>query len=389
MQKIKISLLCLLLMSLVSCTMHGVDNNVVETGLNNKCLEPLFNSSFPVGDEAFAAIATATLDPSILAPSAWQRLAEFPSLNGEIINMFLASIEDDNQLIWVTGKEADDTKIWTYDVNNKLWTSGPTVSKSAELFLDNIGNVWIHEHLHEKPSSLYRLNKETMTIEPESEKNKSFSEHSFSHYATTHDGKLWLILSTTGFQDQLYLYDPSTLELTEHLTPNYYIGLEIDGEGDVFLVIKNGIIQLYDPKSGEINERNIDSSNGPLHPQSIGVLITESNELWLSDVEKFQISNKKFTNPEVILRSPIFVTWQYSGYQPLTWERPNPQIETEDGRIWYKSNRGLAWHQPETGEWCMFTSAKSNIIKDRQGNLWIVYDNALYMLPASETSKQE
>jgi hypothetical protein len=51
--------------------------------------------------------------------------------------------------------------------------------------------------------------------------------------------------------------------------------------------------------------------------------------------------------------------------------------------------RGLAWHQPETGEWCMFTSAKSNIIKDRQGNLWIVYDNALYMLPASETSKQE
>jgi hypothetical protein len=95
------------------------------------------------------------------------------------------------------------------------------------------------------------------------------------------------------------------------------------------------------------------------------------------------------SNLHVIFRSPVFITKIINGVQPFVWESPEPQAETEDGRIWYKSNRGLAWHQPETGEWCMFTSAKSNIVKDSQGNLWIIYENALYMLPVSETSKQE
>ena len=388
MQKIKTLLLCLLLMSSVSCTMRA-DEVVVGTGLNEQCLGPLYNSSFPVGDEAFTFIATTTPKPSILAPAAWQKVSEFSSSNGEILDLHFISIQDGNQIFWFTAKEKDETRIWTYNVNDKVWKFGPSVSKEAELFFDNFGNVWIHEPLHEKPSSLYRLNPETLAIESESEKNILFAERNIKHLATTPDGKLWLIMTYEPPQLHLYQYDPFTLELTEHLTPDNYIGLATDDKGVVFMATQDGIVQSYDSETGELDERHINTYNGPIPTNFISMLTTDGNELWLSDVEKFQISDEGLINPQVILRSPVFVTTQFNGYQPLTWERPDPQVETEDGRIWFKSSRGLVWHQPETGEWCMFTSADSNIVNDTQGNLWIVYENALYMLPAEETKAKE
>lgn len=82
-------------------------------------------------------------------------------------------------------------------------------------------------------------------------------------------------------------------------------------------------------------------------------------------------------------------TNNYNGYAPYEWQHPEIMAETNDERLWYRSYRGLAWFQPETGQWCMFTNANSNIVKDKAGNLWIMYENDLYMLPASETRAKD
>jgi len=61
------------------------------------------------------------------------------------------------------------------------------------------------------------------------------------------------------------------------------------------------------------------------------------------------------------------------------WYRPRPMIESSDGRIWFDgSSAGLVWLDPQKGIWCKFTTIDSNILEDREGNLWLLYDSQLY-----------
>lgn len=355
----------------------------------DKCMEPMFASSFPIGDEAFTTLATMTPMDKGQPPTIWEMISEFPTSDEGMFDVFFSSDKDSEQKLWFIVKEETDAKVWTYDVTNSSWIPGPIVSKNAKLFSDSIGNVWLIEPLHEKPSSLYKIDPDTMSIGSEGEKNQIFTEHTILHFASTPNGMIWLILAEAGYENQLYLFNPSTSELIKYFDPENYLSLETDDNGFVYLLLSDGVIQLYNPDNEELKEIWVNDSNGPLRLINNGLFATANNELWVSDVSKFRIADERLTTQHVIVRSPVFITNIFNGYSPFIWDRPEPQADTKDGRIWFRSERGLAWHQPETGEWCMFTSAQSNIVKDSQENLWIVYDNALYMLPASETSKKE
>jgi len=172
------------------------------------------------------------------------------------------------------------------------------------------------------------------------------------------------------------------------------ISLIIDSKGDAILSTtdrssKKVTVWSID-KDGNLDlitkfENRLSPNDYPY--DGVGIFLDENDNLWAGDLLWLDGMNKDdvFT----MYRSPIFITTRPNPRADVVWSKPNPVADTSDGRIWFQSLRGTAWFQPETGEWCMFSSSQSNIVKDSDGNLWMVYDNALYMLPASETSKQE
>lgn len=380
---------CSFLLTMLGCGIPKNQHGQVNEIPGDLCLQPLFNSTFPVGDDAFEVLATLKPMYPILAPNTWQNISKFPESEGTLTNIFLFSYQSEFEQIWVTVKGQNDTKIWTYDVNGKVWSVGPIISEEAKLFTDSKGNIWVVEPLYLKSSSLYKVSTSVMTLEPQAEKNGLFANHNILNAAPSPDGMIWLILGNPGFSHQLYLYNPLSSELSEHLDPQHYIGLEVDNEGVVYAVLQDGTIYRYNPEKRESTEYFISLDNGTLNSNGVTLLISESGFLWVSDIARFRLTEDTLDQQQSIIRSPVFITQYFSGYQPFTWERPEPQADTADGRIWYRSTRGLTWHQPETGEWCMFTTAQSNIVKDSEDNLWIIYDNSLYMLPASETKARD
>ena len=372
-----------------SCGIVFEDQQIVYTIVQEQCMEPMFTSAFPIGDEAFSVLATMRPMEKGQSPTIWKKISEFPPSDGELLDIFFSLDKDGAQLLWLTVRTQYEVRVWRFDIIDNKWLLGPSVSKNAKLFSDTQGNVWVIEPLYEKPSSLYKINLDTLDIVSEDRRNPLFANHTILGIDSTPDGKIWLILSAPEDEQGLFEYSTASSELVQHLVPDDYVNLEIDNNGVLYLLLYDGRIIRYNPENGDSEENQINLTNGSLRMVKTGLLATNKNVLWVSDVSNFRISDDRLTTQHVIVRSPVFITNIFNGYSPFIWDRPEPQADTKDGRIWFRSERGLAWHQPETGEWCMFTSAQSNIVKDSQENLWIVYDNALYMLPASETSKKE
>ncbi|MFZ6029390.1 MAG: hypothetical protein ACOYYS_16890, partial [Chloroflexota bacterium] len=74
---------------------------------------------------------------------------------------------------------------------------------------------------------------------------------------------------------------------------------------------------------------------------------------------------------------PSNILWSGMEYR---WKAPQILIESSDHRLWFQSDNGMTWLDPEKGEWCWFTTEQSNIVEDSYHNLWMVADNKLYKL---------
>ncbi len=126
--------------------------------------------------------------------------------------------------------------------------------------------------------------------------------------------------------------------------------------------------------------------------RGFGLYVDENDILWIGDSAWVNIGENPvdyYEQAATIYRSPVFVAKLPPGDGSYQWLHGTPTADTPDGRIWYKSLRGTAWYQPKTGEWCMFSSSRSLVLKDSEGNLWMTYGDALYMLPASETRAKD
>lgn len=79
-------LLCLLMVVFVftSCARPANDyqRSTKPDESYEQCLDPLFDSSFPVGDDAFSFIATLNPTYSVLAPEKWQKTVDFSGSQG-------------------------------------------------------------------------------------------------------------------------------------------------------------------------------------------------------------------------------------------------------------------------------------------------------------------
>lgn len=207
------------------------------------------------------------------------------------------------------------------------------------------------------------------------------------------ESNLYLIIHEpdSGIIHQLVLYNLVTnAHWTIKLPDGWIEEIELDSSDILYFVAySNGDNKIYKYIDDSLQWQATYNTQIPGAIEDLTHLfISEDNQLWLSDALWYPKAGYT-PDKRIIIRSPIFINPDADIRNPVTWESPEPQAITEDGRAWFKSKRGLAWFQPETSEWCMFTTAKSNVVKDSDGNLWLVYDNALYMLPASETRAKD
>lgn len=352
-----------------------------------QCIAPLFESSMPFGEVPFADVAAVLEEQFPVEPIDWQKITQVPNSDIEDTRFYFSRLKNGTEELWVGVINQGQSQIWIYEVRKDNWIAGPLLSMYADLLTDIEGNVWIYDRTLQESNNLFKINEQKETIEAQTDIEGLINEGNLMYFSIAPDGELWFIQADGG---KMYLlsFDPKSLIATRHFDPAYYLGLSVDQHGNVFTVESQKGIRVLLNKTGDVVNFSIPRDHITSRINEAKFLFANDGRVWLNDILWFRLE-KQITDQHLIFRSPVFVTKSEMGLFPWEWERPEPQADTADGRIWYRSTRGLTWHQPETGEWCMFTTAQSNIVKDSEENLWIIYDNSLYMLPASETKARD
>ena len=392
-------ILTALIISLVSC---GVSKPFQEFDLKSSltermteaenlevCLPPIIKSSLPLGENVTLSLGELESSTATLPPLAWEKAEELPFPENSDPRIELIKPRSRSLTLWFRVQEQSTISFWTYSLETQKWNAVASPSKVDHYFFDSESQLWfivegnVELQFYKIDQAENKL-KEMLIIDASKLNNRILD------FAYSPDHSLWVIMSNPTTLNQILVnLDLQTGKVTDHVTlSEYIIGVDTDEKGNVFSLNNKGVVERFNPKAKTVSYTYLSPKSSYWNAGETEFFFTETGQVYLNDLAWFE-NDDYSSNLHLIFRSTVFVTQTDDGSGSFVWESPEPQAETEDGRIWYKSMRGLAWHQPETGEWCMFTSAKSNIVKDSQGNLWIIYDNALYMLPASETSKQE
>jgi len=392
-------ILTALIISLVSC---GVSKPFQEFDLKSSltermteaenlevCLPPIIKSSLPLGENVTLSLGELESSTATLPPLAWEKAEELPFSGNSDPRIELIKPRSRSLTLWFRVQEQSTISFWTYSLETQKWNAVASPSRVDHYFFDSESQLWfivegnVELQFYKIDQAENKL-KEMLIIDASKLNNRILD------FAYSPDHSLWVIMSNPTTLNQILVnLDLQTGKVTDHVTlSEYIIGVDTDEKGNVFSLNNKGVVERFNPKAKTVSYTYLSPKSSYWNAGETEFFFTETGQVYLNDLAWFE-NDDYSSNLHLIFRSTVFVTQTDDGSGSFVWESPEPQAETEDGRIWYKSMRGLAWHQPETGEWCMFTSAKSNIVKDSQGNLWIIYDNALYMLPASETSKQE
>jgi hypothetical protein len=415
-----IILICLMI--LMSCAQRDDGNHspadVNQMSGTEECMPLLFPAGYIRG-ETYEGEPVTDLD---LPPSNWQLVTVSPQALNEswYSNRSIAKLANTFKLVVIF----PDETLGVYDTENSSWEIINYPSTNNLIARVSNETLYLNED--------FEVNDHLTVYEFDFE-NSNFIKHviaqpfnvrtlvSVISKGTTH----WAVFD---IKDGGFLVGHFTLEEDELNASNFYelypstdmtpflkydengrpsLSLEMDSEdslyvttvgnpelnsnldGVVYKILKTGekeLITMFTSRVG-FNE----------YPRAYAdIRLDDNNNLWVSDYLWVDLNSKLdnngnhyYPNRYVMYRSPVFITNKPNPAFEIVWNTPSPQTSTPDGRIWYQSLRGTAWFQPKTGEWCMFSSSQSNIVKDSDGNLWMVYDNALYMLPASETSKKE
>jgi len=380
---------CIFLFFIYGCVTTKLTGKDPLTPVKDICMQPLYSGYIPVVQEGdpVGIIPTVPVDGE-LVPSGWKRVRLLPGDLGNKFELLFIKERLSEKEFYILSRDFEETTLFVVHPNFTETFSFSEVTK----IINNSEKVYAISADNESKEILVLKFEENFRKFIMLAKNTHFRTSIIYDVEMTHDDQLWFVLQAPDGKGapQLYSYDLKTNTYQKiEFEDGWIQEIDLDIYDNLFVVAvhantnMDNTVMRYDNGQFHWNA----TYNTPM-PGEIADLthlfISEDNQLWLSDALWFPKAGYT-SDKRIILRSPIFINPNADIRRPVTWESPEPQAITEDGRVWFKSKRGLAWHQPETGEWCMFTTADSNIVKDDEGNLWIIYDNALYMLPAEET----
>lgn len=359
----------------------------IQNEAGSQCIPPESEWEFPI--EPPLSIMP---PPIIPPPSEWKMQIGLPENDP---NATLAFIERqaDYDVVWVESSE----KFLRYRVDTKQW-SRVSLSNDLEindlryLFQDQSGQVWAFGYFQSASVYLARFLRLNYTEQFEFVDDgdlQVYPAFTRQNLLVGKDGTFWILLNDdVNKKMTLSNFDPNTRKLKQ------YLDGEVNEFGWSIAMGQDGSIFLVRPNNGEVVRYYPDtraSENFGVHYRFEGNLtdffyphlfVDRSGNLWIGDYVWIDFKNLTAEgNPtwHQIIRSPAFISKNGNLRQTYLWMRPRPMLESYDGRIWFRGGAaGLVWLDPHQGLWCKFTTIDSEILEDRDGNLWLLYDSNLY-----------
>jgi hypothetical protein len=199
------------------------------------------------------------------------------------------------------------------------------------------------------------------------------------------NGIFWMLVPN----DAIYNYDPATGQVTRLIDlPLTFRDAQLGLSGDVYLLVSDFsyqsgnqyhtyLIKHFRPTTSEIETVDLNYILEPF-PFASNILVDRLGRLWLDNVA-YQDENEDWHQ---IQRSPIFVSHSREAYNDPKYKSAKIIMESSDGRLWFlHRDNGMIYLDPQKGEWCWFTTYKSNVMEDLDHNLWTVADSKLYKYP--------
>jgi hypothetical protein len=156
------------------------------------------------------------------------------------------------------------------------------------------------------------------------------------------DGAVWIADWGAG---QLVRYDPTTGQATPYVG-NFWTRQDFSQEA-----FEGSIGNLYFDRSGR---------------------------LWIQDRGWLDFTTRGQPMWYQVVRSPVFIDDQVHPESQYGWYRPSTTYQSSNGFFWFGYPAGMVRLDPESGEWCRFTTASGPIAEDEDHNLWIAVFNKLY-----------
>ena len=390
---------------------------VLTTATEHECIHPLENFSFlPSGGERKGP------KPDYQLPGhPWQETTDIPyrpssqeaGLNWASLDL-IQEINAKNE-IWIT-INGSDTKLVRYQIDSQQWQNVDSTTEQKEklgnsplLVKDKNNLIWLPRNyswdakveINTPMLSVYDEEKgrfQTILTVNDFLSSESLAENSsieINDIQLDSKGTFWFIVSFDmdgkNWQYKLFSFSPSTHQLEQHFSnleyaPRNNISFVISSDDIIILLDwEKEILVEYDiskNKSTTINIPNqvVTNSNEPnQNLNSAKLFLDNQQRLWIDDRGWLDLFPQG--DWHIVIRSPIFIYYQYYGNGIWSWLLPTFSFESDDGRLWYSSLRGTGWVNTETSQWCLFSTYSSNVVKDSKGNLWMIADGKLYKHP--------
>lgn len=393
----RLVLVTLLLVFIVCTTACQPESSIGE------CIPPPVTWEFPEGlqsDQAF-------LDEKIPPSGGWKTETSLPT---DDTPYDLVVHNDD---IWVLMYE----KLFRYHTVTRTWdeftTIGDLDTAPLNLYQARDGTLWAIgfgtyedlDILRARPF-LARYNDATGHFELVQDRDQMLTSAMFlidiTEPANSSDGEMWILVNESVAEEQrsykLFSFNPARLQVTEHFAKEApyrmaeypqttYSAIAMGPDGKIWMA-DVGLEQLvyYDPVSGEhiaydghtsgiLRWMSSEALIGYIH----GLYVDRVGRLWLDDRGWIDFSNPRNPSWHTVVRSPVFISDSVSPENQYAWSRPSQIYQSSDEMYWFAdANVGMVRLNPETGEWCKFTTGFSPIAEDSQGNLWIAVYGKLY-----------
>jgi streptogramin lyase len=369
--------------------------SLAQRDAGSECIPSPVNLEFPVGTTQVPGTKSQEIPPA----ADWEAVADLPVWGG--VQSLVA--RPSNELWLATGYEA-----WRYQTDSGEWTSYTTIdgleARPGGFCLSRNGTLWgldfKTEALRLETPLWSHYNEATGQFE--FVRDQQGILYNFNPFKKPTDceedqsGVFWIIMADHSENNRTALvsFDPASQIATRNLLApvgSFYADLAIGPDGVIWIADRAGQLIRYDPTTGEaspyeeyyVYEGHVWErpylSREALSDGLDNLYFDRSDRLWIQDRGWLD-----FTTPDrpvwhQIIRSPVFIT--DAGGSPESqygWGRPYRTYQSSNGLFWFSAGAGMVRLDPESGEWCRFTTESSPIAEDEDHNLWIAVFNKLY-----------
>lgn len=413
----------IMVLFLVSCSTvpDAITEPMFPTPVSNDCIRPIVDFAFfPTGGERQG--------PNIedkLPSAGWEFVSAVPNVppkeefGANTVYLDLIQSIEGKDKIWVK-INGPEIRLFRYQIDRSKWDElkadkqfGSTYlgfrTSVPSLYLDKNNRVWlvgdvdtIEEvdadvpllSVYDEASTQFRG---ILSINDfvGMESGEKIDRISIIETKLDTKGDFWfaVLVHVEGKSNEyrFYRFSPSTYRIERYLmelkySDNNNASFVISEDNVLFLLDgENKTIIRHEPMRSEIARIPIpvqvvnNTNNAELGLSSAKLFLDSHQRLWIDDRGWLDL----FPNGDwhIVVRSPNFIQYAYGQW---SWPHPTFNLETKDGRLWYSSDgRGTGWVDTDTGNWCIFTSYPSNVVKDSTGNLWIIAAGKLYKYPTA------